>query len=133
MKNFKQFLSKYYDKDSEEYSDMVNINISGLLLSKRSLLGVFDNFIDGRKSQSYTQPLSVWKTDNGKLFLIDGYHRIFDFLLNGELEQNIIILGDGYTDYYAEPKDDNVFVVNVDQRFNGLENIIDINMLESII
>lgn len=124
---------KYYDEDDEEYYDLVEVDLSELLLSKRSLLGVLNNFIDGRKSKSLNKPLNVWKSDSGRYFLTDGYHRVFEYLLSDELKQNIIIVGEGYSDYYAEPKGDNIFKVDKSLQFNGLENIIDIGILKSLI
>ena len=44
--------NKYYDEDDEEYYDLIEVDLSELLLSKRSLLGVLNNFIDGQKSKS---------------------------------------------------------------------------------
>lgn len=124
--------NKYYDEDDEEYYDLIEFDLSELLLSRRSLLGVLNNFIDGRKSKSLNKPLNIWKLDNGKFFLTDGYHRVFEYLLSNKLKQNIIIVGEGYSDYYAEPKGDNIFRVDKSLQFNGLENIIDINILKSL-
>jgi len=134
VKNFKQFVNenKYYDEDDDEYYDLLNINISDLILSKRSLLGVLNNFIDNKKSQSNDKPLMVWKNDNNKFFLVDGYHRVFDFLLNNNLSHNVIISGEGYSDYYDEPKNDNIFLVDINQKYNGLENIISTKILDSL-
>ena len=124
--------NKYYDEDNEEYYDLIEVDLSELLLSKRSLLGVLNNFIDGRKSKSLNKPLNVWKSDNGRYFLTDGYHRVFEYLLSDELKQNAIIVGEGYSNYYAEPNGDDIFKVNKNLQFNGLENIIDINILKSL-
>ena len=135
INDFKQFVNedKYYDQDDDEYYELININISDIILSKRSLLGVFDNFLNNKKSQSYNKPLIVWKNDDGKFFLVDGYHRVFDYLMSDKLLQNVIVTGEGYTDYYAEPSGDNIFYANQKYKYNGLENIIDTNMIDSLI
>jgi len=124
--------NKYYDEDDEEYYDLIIIDLSKLLLSKRSLLGVLDDFNNNKKSHSKHKPLNVWASDDGTYFLTDGYHRVFEYLLFNDIKQNAIIIGEGYSDYYAEPKGDNIFKVYPNMKFNGLENIIDIDMLESL-
>ena len=134
IKNFGQFLNedKYYDEQSDEYYDLFKININELILSKKSLMGVFNNFLDGKKSHSNEKPLNVWRTDNNLLFLVDGYHRVFDSLLNGNLIKDVIVVGEGYTDYYAQTSNDNIFKVDTNLEFNGLENIIEKSYLESL-
>ena len=134
IKNFGEFLNenKYYDEESDEYYDLLKISINELILSKKSLMGCFNNFIDGKKSHSNKEPLNVWRTDNNLLFLVDGYHRVFESLLNSTLINDVIVVGEGYTDYYSEPSNDNVFKIDTNLEFNGLENIIKKGYLESL-
>jgi len=66
------------------------------------------------------------------LFLVDGYHRVFDSLLNSTLINDVIVVGEGYTDYYSEPSNGNVFKIDTNLEFNGLENIIEKGYLESL-
>lgn len=119
---------KYYEEDY----DTIKINIYDLLLSKKSLLGAFNNIRHGDRSQSRDKPLDVWKNNNGLLFLTDGYHRVFEYLLFSNFEQYIIVVGEGYSDYYAEPKGDNLFKVQPNMLFNGLEDIISIQLLKML-
>lgn len=123
---------QYYDENNGEYYDLMKINLSEFSLSKKSLLSAFNNFINGNKSQSKDKPLEVWKNENGLFFLTDGYHRVFEYLLHNKLEQDVIVVGEGYSDYWSEPKGDNLFVVEPNMEFNGLENIISIKLLKSL-
>lgn len=108
------------------------ININKLLTSRKSIFNALHNDIrNGRLSKS-TGPLEVWKLSDGRLLVVDGYHRLVEAMLKGKKYLNVEVVGEGYTDYWATPNDD-VFMFDNYSQYLGLEGLADETILRSAI
>lgn len=115
-------IKKPINEQTEE--DILKISIDDLILSKKSVIGAFKNFIDGRSSKSTDMPIEIWKTENGENLVVDGNHRVVEGILKGVRQFDAIIVGEGWSDYWAVPSEENKFIPNSKQKYGGLENII---------
>lgn len=120
--NIKCNLNSQYDT-----GDIIkDLNISNLLISENSLEMAYHDFSGGRRSMT-SGPISVW-IYNDEIILVDGYHRIAEYLLKDIQFCDAEVTDIGYSDYWVKPSDK--FVVDFNLKYNGLENIIDEELLE---
>jgi hypothetical protein len=60
----------------------------------------------GQGTQS-SGPLEIWKTEDGRYLLTDGYHRFADAVTRGDKDVPVRIRGEGWSDYWATPRPGN--------------------------
>lgn len=122
-------LANENDYEYEEENDEIieNFNISNLLVSSRALRNTYNDIC--HKQFSRTEgPLDIWIDNDENYILVDGYHRFIEMLFKSIETTTIRIVGHGYTDYWATPRDP--FVVDFSLKFNGLEEFCDDEVLQ---
>ncbi len=90
-----------------QYSRTHTVPIKKLTLNKAALERATKHVDAGQLSKT-EGPLHVWLTENKKLLLVDGYHRLADGLRNKVTSVPIKVIGRGKNDYWTEPPEDNV-------------------------
>ncbi len=90
--------------------DVVHISSKGILASDDGFEKACQDNRKGKESKT-TGPLDVWKTEDGKLLLVDGYHRFAQGVNDGVKSFDVKVVGEGYTDYHATPQKDDVLQV----------------------
>lgn len=91
--------------------DEFNLSLDKFLLSKESLeLSRKDNKT-GKPSLS-EGPLKVWYLpEYDRFLLIDGWHRFADQLDKGKKDFNVVLEGQGYTDYWETPTPEDELII----------------------
>jgi len=102
-----------------------------LVIGRHALFGAMHNWAAGRKSRT-KGPVHVWLTENGEYLLVDGHHRVFELLLSGQVTVDAEVVGQGYSDYYATPQPDQRFVHQLSWKYLGLEDLVDIEILDDL-
>jgi SPP1 gp7 family putative phage head morphogenesis protein len=88
--------------------DIARFRVEDLLLDKRAVQHTRGDIDNGRKSHT-EGPLDVWKTEDGRYLVVDGYHRVLEGIDRGDKEFDIQVVGEGYTDYWVIPDKDNTY------------------------
>jgi len=123
----KEFLSAL-NKEDEEHNKTVAFK--DFLFSRRSMFGAFDDIFIHKMPSKTRGHLKAWYLpEKGKYLLTDGWHRIIPLLLFGKRKATFEIIGEGYTDYWAEPLKNDLFKAT-DTKFGGLEDLADEELLE---
>ena len=84
------------------------LNVADILASKSSMKKSLRAIEDNRKSQT-KGPLEIHQLEDGRMLLVDGYHRFVEGLLSGQTDFPVNIVSSGYTDYWASPSSEDVF------------------------
>lgn len=108
---------------SKTENEVVDLPISDLLASRNSLFGAYGNVTAGRGSKTQG-PIHVWRTSGGKNLLVDGHHRLVQHLLSGKHGGTVPaqVVGEGYSDYWAEPQPNDVALLNPKLKYGGVED-----------
>ncbi len=72
------------------------IPFNKLVLDKVNLEWAIENVKSGNLSRSSNKPLQVALSSDGKLYLLDGYHRLTQLVLNGKTNANGIMINKSY-------------------------------------
>jgi hypothetical protein len=111
-------------------SKVIIVPFTDLIASHRGLMRAMNDIDRGRISKTQG-PIHVWQTEKGPQ-LVDGYHRVFAYLLFGKKEVQAEIIGSGYTDYWASVRPDDLFEYLPNAPYQGLENLADEEILEEM-
>lgn len=100
------------EKSEEDYPEseypVSFVNQRDLLAHHNGVTNALNDNISGRVSKS-SGPLHVHKLENGKLLLVDGFHRFADGILKGQITFPVKTISEGYSDYYATPSESENF------------------------
>jgi len=99
----------------------VDILFSDLLVSKSAIVRATQDWFNGKGSKMGSLPLDLWALDDGRKLLVDGYHRLSKLLMQGKTSFGHRVVGQGYSDYWAVPSNDDVFEFRPDLPHGGLE------------
>jgi hypothetical protein len=83
---------------SEELIGNVNINIpfNKLMIDKLNLEWAIENIKENRPSKSSNKPMQVAMGSDNKYYLLDGYHRLVEAVINGKTSTKGILLNKSY-------------------------------------
>jgi hypothetical protein len=100
MKNhIKKLLRKcLLESMSKELIGNVNINIpfNKLVIDKLNLEWAIENIKEKRPSRSTDKPMQVAMSRDNKYYLLDGYHRLVEAVINGKTSTKGILLNKSY-------------------------------------
>ncbi len=92
---YKQVLNE--DMGYENLSQInIDIPFDKLVVDKVNLTTAIENIRGGRPSRSKDNPMQVARSNNGKYYLLDGYHRFVEAILNGKKRTKGILLNKPY-------------------------------------
>jgi hypothetical protein len=77
--------------------------LSDLLTSSRSMREAQADIAAGRGSRT-KGPVRVWRTEDGRLLVTDGQHRLAEAAARGDRTISVKLTGEGYSDYWATPR-----------------------------
>lgn len=77
--------------------------LSDLLTSSRSMREAQADIAAGRGSRT-KGPVHVWRTEDGRLLVTDGQHRLAEAAARGDRTISVKLTGEGYSDYWATPR-----------------------------
>ncbi len=89
----------------QKQESKISVSADKILLSKKGFDAANANNFRGKGSKT-SGPLDVWKLDDGRLLLVDGYHRYAKMVKDGETKVSVNIVGNGYTDHATPLKGD---------------------------
>lgn len=111
-------------------NQIIEIPLSDLIISRDSLFKAMNDISRGRVSK--TQDLiHVWENEN-KYQLVDGYHRVFEYILSNQKSVQAEVIGRGYSDYWATVHPEQQFQYNPNTPYHGLEDLADEEILEEL-
>ncbi|NIQ13326.1 MAG: hypothetical protein GTO02_02615 [Candidatus Dadabacteria bacterium] len=86
----------------KEYIGQIKINIpfNKLVIDKLNLEWAIKNIKENRPSRSKDNPMQVAVSRDGKYYLLDGYHRLVEYVMNGKTKT----IGIGLNKPYEELK-----------------------------
>lgn len=136
MKNFiKHKLRVILESMPKELIGQIQINIpfNKLVLDKVNLEWAIENIRNKQPSRSKDNPMQVAMSYDHKYYLLDGYHRFVEAVLNGETSTKGILLNKSY----EELKKDNKIGVGCaggigDEHCGNFKTIGSINMVKPI-
>ena len=100
MKSFikKLLREQLIESMPDELVGNVNISIpfNRLIIDKLNLEWAIRNVIEKRFSRSNDKPMQVAASQNGEYYLLDGYHRLVEAVLNGKTSTKGILLNKPY-------------------------------------
>jgi hypothetical protein len=82
----------------EELIGNININIpfNKLIIDKLNLEWAIENIKENRPSRSIDKPMQVAMGSDNKYYLLDGYHRLVEAVLNGKTSTKGVLLNKSY-------------------------------------
>ena len=81
MKKHVHLFEDYRENGTDE--EIVTLSIEELLVPERHLYSTMMDILNGGTPKTNDPILSIWITESGRNFLIDGHHRLFNMLLKG--------------------------------------------------
>lgn len=111
---------------------VIDFPLKYLIISRKSLFETLSDMEHGKYSKS-KNPIHIWQREDGKYQLVDGYHRVFATLLLGKATIKAEIIGQGYSDYHATVNLNDKFEYKNENKYKGLEDLADEEILEEII
>ena len=97
--------------------------LSDLLISQSSLEKARRDVFMGRGSHS-KGPIELHRLEDGRLIVRDGYHRLAEAIERGNRSIRVILISEGYTDYWATPMNDDIWYEANPQ--SSIERLVDI-------
>lgn len=111
------------------------LSIDEITANSNYLYGALDDLMYDRFSHSVGQPLLVWKSNDGKNVLIDGYHRLVEGILFENKESfsvEYVEYDEEHKEYIDEYRPDVYDDLNSSMKYKGLEEAYEIDKIEEI-
>ncbi len=101
MKNsIKKLLREGLIGESMDYEDIGQVNITirfdKLVVDRLNLDWAINNIKGDRPSRSKDKPMQVAMSNNGNYYLLDGYHRFVEAIINGKKSTKGILLNKSF-------------------------------------
>ena len=82
----------------EELIGNININIpfNKLMIDKVNLEWAIENIKENRPSRSSDKPMQVAMSSDNKYYLLDGYHRLVEAVINGKTSTKGVLINKSY-------------------------------------
>jgi hypothetical protein len=104
MKSFiKKLLREAMDKEDVGQFN-VNIPFNKLILDKLNLEWAIRNIKENRPSRSKNNPMQIAIGENNKYYLLDGYHRLVESVINGGTSTKGILLNKSFEELKKQNK-----------------------------
>lgn len=129
MKKHVHLFEDYKENGTEE--EIITLSIKELLVPERHLYSTMMDILNGGTQKTNDPILSIWITESGRNFLIDGHHRLFKMLLKGIKTIEARVIGSGSIEYEQPTNKEMIF--NAQLKFGGLENFADAQTLEKLL
>jgi hypothetical protein len=105
-------LKKWEQFGLEQRTEICELHYNDLIVMKgnlqHGLVATYKDITEGRTSQTPNEPLQVcWIREENKFLVVDGYHRLLEALMEGELSYLCEIDWSGYTLRWQIPSKEN--------------------------
>jgi hypothetical protein len=94
--------------NKSEMDSVIDLHVNDILASAKSVGKAQLSNLAGRRSKT-KGPLHVWQLEDGRHLLVDGHHRFAEGIRQGQTNFKAVVVGNGYTDYYATPQPNDIF------------------------
>lgn len=95
LKVYNQVLNE--DMGYENLSQIgIDIPFNQLVIDKENLSIAIQNIKESRPSRSKSKPMQVARSNDGKYYLLDGYHRFVEAVVNGKNRTKGVLLNKSY-------------------------------------
>jgi hypothetical protein len=135
MRNFikNRIKELLYEGLAPELIGQVNISIpfNKLMLDKLNLDWAIQNIKENRLSRSNNEPMQVAMSNDNKYYLLDGYHRLVEAVINGKTSTKGILLNKSYEELKSMNKIGVGCVGGIGDNYcNNFKTIGDINYIK---
>lgn len=116
-----------------ELIGQINISIpfNKLVIDELNLKWAIQNIKENRLSRSSNQPMQVAMSNNNKYYLLDGYHRLVEAVLNGKTSTKGILLNKSFEELKEMGKINVACLGGIgDKHCNNFKTIGDINFIK---
>lgn len=115
----------------ENESEIIKVPLGEILAFRKAVVQAFGDFKQGRESRTIG-PVHIWKTEDNKYQLVDGYHRFIYAIIHQYKTIDCEIIGSGYSDYWSITKPEDQFHYKTSMTYKDLENLADEELLRDL-